>query len=249
MDNDDGFVGKVLSRREVMGIVGVTGIAAFLGCAGGGGASTSATSGTTATTGGTTAGSEVGCILVSPELTEGPYFVDERLNRSDIRMDTDTGVARPGLPLELVINLVSVGSTCYSIVGAMVDVWHCDAGGLYSDVSQNGTRGLNFLRGYLLSDASGQTAFTTIYPGWYSGRAVHIHFKVRVNNREFTSQLFFDESINSAVHAQSPYSAHGQRDTLNSNDNIYSQGGNSLMPALTQTPSGYRAEISIGMVL
>lgn len=268
MDNDDGFVGRVLSRREIIAIVGAGGIAAFLGCGGGGvGSSSSGTTGSTSTstgtttattastatttgaTTGTTAGGNVGCVLVSPELTEGPYFVDELLNRSDIRTDTDTGTARPGLPLEIVINLVNVGSICTSIVGAMVDIWHCDAGGLYSDVSQNGTVGLNFLRGYQTSDSSGQVVFTTIYPGWYSGRAVHIHFKVRVGNHEFTSQLFFDETVNTAVHSQSPYSSHGQRDTLNANDNIYQQGGNMLMPSLAQTASGYRGTISIGMVL
>ena len=115
----------------------------------------------------------------------------------------------------------------------MVDVWHCDAAGVYSGVSDPGfdTSSQQFLRGYQVTDRSGRAQFTTIYPGWYPGRTIHIHFKVRTNATggqayEFTSQLFFDEALNDQVLAQPPYAARGQRNTFNSEDNIY----NDLLP-------------------
>jgi protocatechuate 3,4-dioxygenase beta subunit len=106
--------------------------------------------------------------VVTPALTEGPYFVDETLNRSDIRTDPATGAARPGVPLDLTLALSQVGSSgCGALTGALVDMWHRDALGLYSDVPAQRTVGQQFLRGYQVSDASGRVRFTTIYPGWY----------------------------------------------------------------------------------
>ena len=109
------------------------------------------------------------CVL-SPALTEGPYFVDERLNRSDLTTNTtDAGVLQ-ALPLTLKINLVSTTSTaCLPLSNVQVDVWHCDALGNYSDVQSQ--VGQTYLRGYQVSDAAGQVTFKTIYPGWYQGRA------------------------------------------------------------------------------
>jgi protocatechuate 3,4-dioxygenase beta subunit len=133
-----------------------------------------------------------------------------------------------------------------------VDVWHCDALGLYSDVSANGTVGQEFLRGYQITDSSGVARFTTIYPGWYQGRAVHIHFKVRSATSagsvyEFTSQLFFDDDLTDQVHAQEPYTAKGQRDMLNSEDGIYNQGGSQLVLAVSETGEGYAATFDIAL--
>ena len=89
------------------------------------------------------------------------------------------------------------------MAGAMVDICQCDAIGVYSDVrATNGffnTGGQRFLRGYQVTDASGVAKFTTVYPGWYQGRSVHIHFKIRTNaggrNAEFVSQLYFDDAF------------------------------------------------------
>jgi protocatechuate 3,4-dioxygenase beta subunit len=117
-----------------------------------------------------------------------------RQGRSDIRADPDTGALRPGVPLELSFVLSQVGaSTCGPLAGALVDLWHCDALGVYSDVADQRTVGQRFLRGYQVSDANGGVRFTTVYPGWYPGRAVHMHFKVRTNpagsrGLELTSQ-------------------------------------------------------------
>jgi len=194
-----------------------------------------------------------GCVLTAA-LTEGPYFVDERLNRSDIRADPVTGVVSTGLPLQLTFNVSrSDNNACSALTGAYVDVWHCDAAGVYSDVSGGGA-GRKFLRGYQITNASGVAAFTTVYPGWYSGRAVHIHFKVRIfagatSTYEFTSQFFLDESVTDVVHAQSPYNTRGTRNTRNTTDGIYNSLSAAAKTALTlrttQATSGYNGVIDL----
>src|SRR5437588_4238862 len=137
------------------------------------------------------------CVL-TPELTVGPYFVDERLNRSDLTTNTtDTNVTN-GAPLALSIYIMEYGSSaCTPLAGAQVDVWHADAAGIYSDESVENTVGQSFLRGYQLTDSNGLAAFKTIFPGWYSGRTVHMHVMIRTYSSsggktfEFTTQLFF----------------------------------------------------------
>jgi protocatechuate 3,4-dioxygenase beta subunit len=122
--------------------------------------------------------------IVRPQQTEGPYFVDEGLNRSDIRSDPATGSVKPGVPLTLQFQVSQVGANaCVPLAGAIVDVWHCDAAGAYSDVADRNanTLGQKFLRGSQVTNADGTVEFTTIYPGWYPGRTVHIHFKIRGN--------------------------------------------------------------------
>src|SRR5215470_346142 len=128
----------------------------------------------TATTGADAATRSGTCVL-DPSLTKGPYWVDEKLDRSDIT----EGKAGVPLALEIAVYAYASGS-CTPLSGAQVDIWHCDATGSYSDVSANNTVGQKFLRGYQATDANGVARFTTIYPGWYSGRTVHIHVKVRL---------------------------------------------------------------------
>src|SRR5205807_2293498 len=116
----------------------------------------------------TTTATAMPACVVTPSETEGPYFVDERLNRSDITTDPSTGSKRDGTPLTLTFNVSRVGAGgCTTLSGAQVDVWHCDAAGVYSDVAAQSTVGRRFLRGYQLTDADGAATFTTIYPGWY----------------------------------------------------------------------------------
>ena len=246
---------RKVSRREVLGLMAAAGAAAIVGCGDDGEAppqatSTEAPSATSAAT--ATQAPELSCV-VSPEMTEGPYFVDGMLNRSDIREDPSDGSVVEGTPLFLTLGIYQVnGEACTPLSGALVDMWHCDAGGLYSDVAQNDTAGQKFLRGYQLTDESGTVSFTTIYPGWYMGRAVHIHMKVRTDpdsgqGFEFTSQLFFDEALTDEVHAQSPYSDHGTRDTLNETDSIYQGGGSQMLLALSPQDDGYAGSMSIGV--
>lgn len=194
------------------------------------------------------------CVLTAA-LTEGPYFVDEKLERSDIRTDPVNGAVSAGVPLKLKFNVMRVSSSaCTPLTGAFLDVWHCDAGGTYSDVS--GSSGHKFLRGYQITDAAGAAEFTTIYPGWYSGRAVHVHFKLRIfagstRTYEFTSQFFFPESLTDVVHAQSPYSSKGRRNTLNSTDGIYNSLSSAERSALTleaaEDDTGYSGVINLGV--
>jgi protocatechuate 3,4-dioxygenase beta subunit len=193
--------------------------------------------------------------VVRPEQTEGPYFVDEMLNRSDIRSDSSDGSVKEGVPLRLVFNVSQIdGSSCTPLAGAFVDVWQCDALGVYSDVQDPGfdTTGEKFLRGYQVTDVNGAAEFMTIYPGWYQGRTVHIHFKVRADpasqqGYEFTSQLYFDDSITDQVHAREPYAAKGQRTLKNDGDGIFQNGGSQLMPQLAEEGEGYVATFNIGL--
>ncbi|MFN6561832.1 MAG: intradiol ring-cleavage dioxygenase [Nostoc sp. ChiSLP01] len=193
--------------------------------------------------------------VVSPEQTEGPYFVDEKLDRSDIRLDPTDGSLKAGTPLHLTLRVSQVGSTgCTPLVGAIVDVWHCDALGVYSDVADSSfnTVGQKFLRGYQASDANGTVEFTTIYPGWYQGRTVHIHFKVRTDGTsgqryEFTSQLYFDDSITDRVHSQTPYASKGQRTQKNADDRIFTDGGEQMLLRLANSGQGYAATFDVGL--
>lgn len=285
MDNDDVPVGRVLSRREVLALFGVAGAAMLAGCSSdAGGAATqsvaatavpptaaagapptatagvnaeAATSVSEATVADAAGSAPLPSCVVSPEMTEGPFFVDEQLERSDIRADPATGEVRPGTPLELTINVRQIsGGACTALAGALVDIWHCDALGVYSGVRDGGssTVGQNFLRGAQVSDAAGAVKFTTIYPGWYSGRAVHIHFKVRAaagsgQSYEFTSQLFFDPATSEEVYAQAPYSEKGSPDTPNSRDGIYRSGGDQLLAAVARDGDVYRGIFDIGLSL
>jgi protocatechuate 3,4-dioxygenase beta subunit len=195
--------------------------------------------------------------VVRPQLTEGPYFVDEKLNRSDIRTDPSTGAVSAGVPLILQFNVTGLGGgNCAPVPNAQVDIWHCDAAGSYSDVSngagQGNTSGRKYLRGYQLTDSNGEAVFTTIYPGWYSGRAVHIHFKIRLfsgsqKTYEFTSQLFFNDTLSDQVYTQSPYNNRATRNTRNSNDGIYNGGGSQLLLTVTPSGQGYAATFNIGL--
>ena len=201
--DDDAPVGRILDRREALRLLGVGGAAVFAACAKG---TSNAIKSTASPSPLATA--LPGCVA-RPEKTEGPYFVDEKLNRSDIRSDPGDGTVSAGLPLQLAFSVARIsGSACTAFAGALVDVWHCDALGVYSDVSDPGfqTKGKKFLRGYQVTDANGLARFTTIYPGWYQGRTVHIHFKIRsdagaATGLEFTSQLFFDDAVTDQVHA------------------------------------------------
>lgn len=192
------------------------------------------------------------CVL-TPSKTEGPYFVDEKLNRSDIRSDPADGSVQPGTPVALTMVTVRADGSCAPVSGAVVDIWHANAAGKYSDVGSEGTSGKKYLRGLQASDADGQAKFTTIFPGWYQGRAVHIHFKVRVfdgsaETYEFTSQLFFDPSTASAVYGSGVYASRGQATTPNASDGIYGSDGEKLVVALAPDGSGgYAGTFVVGL--
>lgn len=260
-DGDDAPIGRILSRREMLALLGGGGAALLAACAPaavrGAASPTSATAPSSAAS--TAAASAIvatpNCIVV-PALTEGPYFVDEKLSRSDIRSDPTDGSVKPGALLTLALNVSRAsGDACSGLAGATVDVWHCDALGVYSDASDPGfnTKGKKFLRGYQTTDAEGNVQFTTIYPGWYQGRAVHIHFKIRTPatnaSYDFTSQFFFDDALSDQVYTQAPYAQKGSGRLRNSGDSIYTGGGDKLLLPATKSGSGYAAAFAIGLAI
>src|SRR3954451_12704836 len=171
------------------------------------------------------------CVL-APEQTEGPYYIDNHLIRSDIRD------GRKGLPLSLRLQVVDA-STCKPIRGATVEVWHCDAVGRYSGFNAPG----KFLRGGLRSGSTGHVTFKTIYPGWYQGRTTHIHVKVHVGGQVVhTGQLYFRDAVTAAVYrSRPPYKSRGRKDTPNARDMIYANGGKQSTLRLSRTRGGYLA--------
>lgn len=273
MQDDDEIRGRLLTRRQALALMGGAALVAVVGCSDDDGGSASATPTSDAAqdatptaaatsapasaatdTGAATATATavpVSCV-VTPEKTEGPYFVDERLNRSDITSDPTDGSVKHGVPLTVTMIISELDrSSCTPLPGVLVDMWHCDALGAYSDVSgQADTTGQKFLRGYQITDDNGQVQFQTIYPGWYSGRTIHIHFKVRTefeadSGHEFTSQLFFDESITDTVVAtREPYAQKGTPNVRNANDGIYDS---QLIIALGEDGDGYEGTFHVGV--
>lgn len=198
-------------------------------------------------------GVEPSCVL-TPTKDEGPYFVDERLLRSDIRADPSDGALQEGAPLMLAIKVVQADGDCDPVEGVHVDIWHCNALGVYSDVAANRTVGRKFLRGCQKTSESGEARFTTIFPGWYSGRSVHIHFKVRQvhgdnESYEFTSQLFFDQDlVEEILTARPPYSDRGKPEVTNKEDDVYgADGWKLIVPITSNDAGGYAGEIVIGL--
>lgn len=252
MDNDDEQIGRLLSRREALAALGVSGAAILTtGIAARGGAAQGAARGSPLGVG-------LPSCVVRPEQTEGPFFVDRMLERVDIRSDPTSGRVSEGLPFDLTINVSRVGSDgCSPLSGAQVDLWQCDARGVYSGVDDRDAPSAreHFLRGFQRTDRAGQVRFTTIYPGWYRGRAVHIHFKIRTDpeaprGREFVSQLYFDDALTDRVHALPPYAERGERDRRNAADGIFRRGGDQLMLAVEErSGGGYRATFDIGLQL
>ena len=234
-----------MDRRDALKSFGVVGIAAVFGAR-------------ALDTLGEDAQAATTCIL-TPEVTEGPYWIDKTLTRRDITE------GKPGMPLQIVFTVVNA-KTCKPINGADVEIWHCDAGGEYSgyDSGTPGTPGAGggghqapasstrYLRGHQRSDAAGKAQFLTIFPGWYRGRTPHIHMKVHVGGKvAHTGQVFFNEAITAAVYKTAQYRSHGQADTPHASDGIYAQaGGSSAVLKLSKRAKGlqgYVGRIVVGV--
>lgn len=182
----------------------------------------------------------VSCVL-SPEMTEGPYYVEG----DKVRRNITEG--RPGVPLTLRLRVLDV-STCKPIKGAAVDIWHCDAGGVYSGTSVQNTENRTFLRGIQRTDTNGVAIFKTVYPGWYTGRTVHIHVKVYLGGRTVhTGQLFFSDTLTDRVYRRSPYSRRPRRNTRNATDSIFRNGGRRSLLKLRRSGRGYVGGIAMGV--
>jgi protocatechuate 3,4-dioxygenase beta subunit len=179
----------------------------------------------------------VSCVL-APEQTEGPYYVDD----AAVRRNVTEG--KPGVALTLRLTVVNV-ATCKPIKGAAVEIWHCDASGVYSGVQ--GDAGM-FLRGVQRTDAKGVALFRTIYPGWYQGRTVHIHTMVHLGgNVVHTGQLYFPDAVTDAVYRRSPYNRRPNRDPRNAGDSIYRNGGKRSTLKLARAGTAYSGSITMGV--
>ena len=241
-----------ITRRKAISILGASGAVALLGC-GSGTTNTNSTStgGTTGSSSTSTGSSSANYAVLTPNITVGPYFVDEKLNRSDLTTNTtDTNVIN-GVPLAIQITILQYASgSCSPFAGAQVDIWHADAGGVYSDEAVENTLGQTYLRGYQITDSNGLVSFNTIFPGWYSGRTVHIHLMIRTFSAsgnptlEFTTQLFFDDALTTSILARAPYNASGTRNTTNSTDSLYNS---QTQLSLSATSSGYTSAITLAI--
>lgn len=266
MDNDDETIGRILTRREALEVLGVAGVGLLAGFTPGSRLIRSANAAALPASGELASGALASRVfdpamfacVVRPEATEGPYFVDHQLDRSDIRVEPSTGTASVGIPLTVAFNVSAInGGSCKPLPDAIVDVWMCDAAGVYSgvnDMSGASTVGKKFLRGFQKTDKSGVAKFVSIYPGWYQGRTVHYHFKIRTTGAdqkayEFTSQLFFDDKLSDAIFANAPYRSGANRDTRNNTDMHYGQIGDQLLLKLDKAGAGYAAEFTIGLDL
>jgi protocatechuate 3,4-dioxygenase beta subunit len=231
-----------LDRRQALGALGALGLGAVVTACSAGNktpAAASTSSAPSASSASTTSGSAAACTL-TPEATEGPFYLDI----NDVRQDITEG--RAGAPFALRLTIVDA-SECSPIKDAAIDIWHCDAGGTYSGVQ--GSNGTTFLRGTQLTDAEGVATFDTIYPGWYQGRAVHIHMKVHVDNSVVhTGQLFFDDSLSDSVFQTSPYNGRGTRDMRNEDDSIFTDAGSaSAIVPVSKNGSDYSGQMTVGV--
>jgi len=206
---------------------------------------------------------DVATCVLTPEVTEGPYWIDNKLTRYDVRE------GRPGLPLVLQFAIVNA-KTCRPIRNADVEIWHADASGEYSGFDGGSAGGgsgpggpgggsgaqtkTRYLRGHQRSDALGKAGFLTIFPGWYRGRTPHVHMKVHIGSSArvvHTGQVFFNEAIQSSVYRTGAYRSRGQADTSHAQDMIYAQaGGSRAVVKLGRRPGGargYLGRIVIGV--
>jgi protocatechuate 3,4-dioxygenase beta subunit len=226
-----------LRRRALLGALGAAGAALAAACGG-----SSPTSPSTESEDGGTVSTNSQC-AVTPSETAGPFPSRADFFRSDIRE------GKAGTVLTLTIKVVNVNSGCAPVSGAEVEIWHVDAAG---DYSQYGSQtAATFLRGIQTTNATGEVTFTTIYPGWYQGRATHIHAEVTIGGQSRkVTQIAFPESVNNAVHASGVYSSRGTNPIGNQSDGIFADSLASELVTPSGSPSGgYTSTFQIGVTI
>ena len=252
------------TRRSALLAIGCAASAgALLSCGGGSDDTTASRTGSTSTTSTsttTTSTSSATC-AATPEGEIGPYFVDDSatgFNRSDIRSNLDGTETQTGIPLTLTITVQDSENSCIGLQDAQVDIWHCNAEGVYSAEDVEDTSGLTWLRGYQVTDSAGQVTFTTIFPGWYAGRTTHIHLRVRSKYSEAsstsdgtnTTQVFFPQTIIDTIDTSvAPYSSHGTNSTTNATDRVYADqtDGKMELTLSGDSTSGYVTSVTIDL--
>lgn len=238
-------------RRRALRALGVAlaggSVSAALGCGSDAPASPSPTISTQETTTGSSA-----CVESASE-TRGPYPDVTGMVNNPAFYRQDIREGKTGTALTLVLTIVNTRNACAPLSGAAVEIWQCDAAGNYSEYAQpgyNGT-GQTFLRGLQTTNASGQATFLTVYPGWYQGRATHIHVDVNVSGRIVKStQIAFPEETSRQVYASGVYASKGQNPTSNTSDMVFSDGTSTELAALNGSPSsGYTATLTVGVAV
>jgi protocatechuate 3,4-dioxygenase beta subunit len=246
-------VEKEISRRQVIGLLAAASAGVMLGC--GGGAKTA----TTTTTSSSSTGTSSTSCTVTPEGEEGPYFVDDSatgFDRTDVRSNLDGSNVQSGIPFTLSIYTYDSENSCAAMANLQVDIWHCNASGIYSAEDVEDTSGETWLRGYQITDANGLATFKTIIPGWYAGRTTHIHLRLRstydstTTGGTNTTQLFFPQDVVDTINTTiSPYGGEGTNPTTNASDHVYSgeTDGANLLTLSGDNTNGYTATIKINL--
>ena len=231
---------KRFNRREAIGVIGAAaGAALAFGCSD---SSTSpSTTTSTASTTTTTTGTTNAACAVTPQETLGPYPSLTDLIRSDIRE------SKSGTVLTLTIKVVNVNTSCAAVSGANVEIWQCDAAGNYSEYGTQTAQ--TYLRGIQTTNSNGEVTFTTIYPGWYQGRATHIHVEVTIGGvSKKATQIAFPESVNNTVYATGVYASRGANPMSNASDGIFADSLSSELVTPAGTPAaGYAASFQVGL--
>jgi protocatechuate 3,4-dioxygenase beta subunit len=229
-----------VSRRQALSLLGAASAALTAAC--GSDSPTSPSSSATSTTS-TSGGSTNATCAVSPTETAGPFPSLGDFIRSDVRED------RQGVPLRLTVAVVNANASCAPVSGAAVEIWQCDVDGNYSQYGA--VRSATFLRGLQTTDAGGRASFTTIYPGWYQGRATHIHVEVSINGRSVkVTQIAFPEDVTAAVYRTGVYAARGQNPTTNTRDNVFSDSVSQELITVSGDPaSGYTGTFQVGIAV
>jgi protocatechuate 3,4-dioxygenase beta subunit len=223
---------KSMGRRAALAVMGAAGAALAVGCGGDSPTATTTVEGGTSTT---------GTCSVTPTETAGPFPSLQDFFRSDIRE------GKPGTLLTLTIRVVNSGSGCSPVSGANVEIWHVDAAGNYSQYGSQAAE--TYLRGIQTTNANGEVVFTTIFPGWYQGRATHIHVEVTIGgvSRRVT-QIALPESVANVVFASGAYASRGSNPTSNAQDGIFADSLGSELVTPTGSPAaGYTATFQVAL--
>lgn len=273
MDESVWISRRAISRRRALSLGGALGLGGLLGACGRGADPSAARSASSTPAAPTTLAllDSARTCAMAREATQGPYWFDVDSIRSDLRE------GRPGAPLSLALRVQDIsecaaGGNALPVASAVVEIWHCDAGGIYSGFESASAGAVNrpgasggtsngsysvgdqeaateddgtYLRGAQLTDGNGVAHFTTIYPGWYPGRTVHIHLRVHVDKKTvLTSQLYMDDAVSDSVFAAAPYSSRGGRHALNDDDTLFDARG---LLTLVQRGGGYLGVINLGV--
>jgi protocatechuate 3,4-dioxygenase beta subunit len=243
-----------ISRRTAIGAFGVLGSVLWTACT-----NTSSDHLSADASVDSSSGSGSGTCAATPEGEIGPYFADDSatgFNRSDIRSNLDGTETQSGVPLTLTLYVYDSENSCAAYANAQVDVWHCNASGVYSDIAAEQTSSSQWLRGYQITDSAGKVTFTTVVPGWYQGRTTHIHVRIRSSYSEAsstsdgtnTTQVFFSQTlVDSLATTVAPYSSEGKNTTTNASDHVYTgeTNGETLMALTGDATNGFAATFAI----